>query len=62
MPRTAGFAQSLQNLWKYNILNLSGIATGHAFHHLSNINAKVVEVVRHSDTTVLFFIVLVWMF
>lgn len=52
---TASFSQSLQNLWKYNILNLPGIATGHAFHHLSNISARAVEVVRRSDTTLLFF-------
>lgn len=33
-----------------NILNISGVATGHAFHHLSHISAKVVEFFRHSDT------------
>lgn len=55
---TANFSQSLQNLWKYNILNLSVFATRHAFHLWSNISAKAVEVVRRSDNTVLFFMVL----
>lgn len=48
---TVGFSQSLQDLWKYNILNLSGVASGQAFHHLSNISAKAVEVVSCSETT-----------